>query len=208
MRPLRGGNPTGLCCCLLSPPRGIRAAWLGAHISQSSAAGGDAVAPDTMEDADAVEDGKSPHPRGIAEDAGKGILHEASNMASLHVGTPPDVPESGPVSELATTLEGPLGGPTEGPPASPHNCIPEAEGNGDECFVEEKEGGGGSLQDSMRAGPSDIETACRQTFIFGNYKAGMDMTEEEKAKIAAKVFELSKNSPFFANEMRFVCTTR
>lgn len=54
---------------------------------------------------------------------------------------------------------------------------------------------------SGAAGP-DLETVCRQTFIFANSKAGMDMTEEEKAKIAAKIFELSKNSPFYANEMR------
>ncbi|KAL8440600.1 hypothetical protein Efla_005519 [Eimeria flavescens] len=50
--------------------------------------------------------------------------------------------------------------------------------------------------------PADIGTACRQTFIFGNEKAGMEMTEEEKARIAAKIFELSRHSPFYANEMR------
>ncbi|KAL8452133.1 hypothetical protein Emag_002503 [Eimeria magna] len=50
--------------------------------------------------------------------------------------------------------------------------------------------------------PADVETACRQTFIFGNQKAGMDMSEEEKARIAAKIFELSRHSPFYANEMR------
>lgn len=52
------------------------------------------------------------------------------------------------------------------------------------------------------AAEPDLETVCRQTFIFANSKAGMDMTEEEKAKIAAKIFELSRNSPFYANEMR------
>ncbi|CDJ50860.1 Polk-prov protein, related [Eimeria brunetti] len=72
------------------------------------------------------------------------------------------------------------------------DCVVAEAGNGCVSTPEGPSGGGGT----------DIETACRETFLFANAKAGMDMTEEEKAKIAAKIFELSKNSPFFVNEMR------
>ncbi|OEH77220.1 polk-prov related protein [Cyclospora cayetanensis] len=80
----------------------------------------------------------------------------------------------------------------------------EATGMRVDCLVDEREAPLGAPPQGVECSTaSSIEIACRQTFIFGNYKAGMDMTEEEKAKIAARIFELSKNSPFFANEMRY-----
>lgn len=86
-------------------------------------------------------------------------------------------------------------------------CAPcganELEERNEDCVVEVE--GRGSVRtpaDLPGCTETDIETACRETFLFANAKAGMDMTEEEKAKIAAKIFELSKNSPFFVNEMR------
>ncbi|CDJ35591.1 uncharacterized protein EMH_0005130 [Eimeria mitis] len=76
------------------------------------------------------------------------------------------------------------------------------EGKDEDCVVEVESGGVRTPEASSRCADTDIETACRETFLFANAKAGMDMTEDEKAKIAAKIFELSKNSPFFVNEMR------
>ncbi|KAL8274271.1 hypothetical protein Esti_001782 [Eimeria stiedai] len=117
-------------------------------------------------------------------------------------------PRGSPSNEsLENFVVSPAGGPPgrcEGeqvPAEAPSMCAGGSEeGRGD--LGGEAPGGGFVPTPQAYSSPADVETACRQAFIFGNQKAGMKMSEEEKARIAAKIFELSRHSPFYANEMR------
>ncbi|KAL8451374.1 hypothetical protein Emed_002039 [Eimeria media] len=139
------------------------------------------------------------------------LVHSKGLAGDVLPGNDGGAPPGAPLKENPESVVGPpAGGPSarcEGEQLHAEAPLMSASGKNEEgvSSVSGTTPGGGVRTPQVEAGnssPADVETACRQTFIFGNQKAGMDMSEEEKARIAAKIFELSRHSPFYANEMR------